>query len=109
VCNATKDSADYFVWRDLPGETLRNGDSEWRATMYGLLGKILSLTPKETTAIQWTHNPRLPTKDPAGTRDYIAACQANGINRFVLFAQREILGREPWQKFYRTIPKSGGK
>lgn len=109
VCDATRDNADYFVWMDLPGETLRNGESKWRETMDGLLDKILSLTPKEKTAIQWTHNPRLPTKDPAGTREYIAACQAKGINRFVLFAQLELLGREPWQEFYQTIPKSGRK
>jgi hypothetical protein len=109
VCGATRDSTDYFVWMDLPGESLRNGESQWRETMDGLLDKILALTPKEKTVIQWTHNPRLPTKDPAGTRNYIAACQRKGINRFVLFAPLEILNRDPWQEFYRTIPKSGGK
>jgi hypothetical protein len=98
VCATARDQADYFVWMDLPGVSLET-------PLEGLLEQIVALTPRERTVIQWTHNPRLPTRDPAGTRAYIAACQAKGINRFCLFLAAATLDQQPWREFYRTLRK----
>lgn len=97
---ATRESADYFVWMDLPAVSQEPGQS-----LEKLLDVMLTLTPKEKTVIQWTHNPRLPTKDVAGTQAYISACQAKGINRFVVLFSLQGLEQEPWREFYRTLPK----
>jgi acetyl esterase/lipase len=96
VCTETRDRADYFVWMDLPGVSLET-------PLEGLLDQILALGPHEKTVIQWTHNPRLPTRDPVGTRSYIAACQAKGINRFCLFLSPATLEEEPWRGFYQSL------
>jgi hypothetical protein len=106
VCEATRDNADFFVWMDLPAESLEAGESRWRESMGQLLDKILKLTPPEKTVIQWLNNPQWPTKDVDGTKEYIKICQAKGINRFSLLANPQFLDREPWRTFYRTIPKA---
>jgi hypothetical protein len=105
ICEATRDDADLFGWMDLPGASLSAGESQWRETMGQLLDKILTLTPKEKTMIQWTHNPQWPAKDVAGTEAYIAVCQAKGINRFGVLAPFSGLDREPWSPFYRALPR----
>jgi len=107
ICEATRADADYFAWMDLPGASLQAGESQWRETMGHLLDKILTLTPKEKTVIQWSHSPRWPAKDVAGTEAYISTCQAKGINRFCVLAPWSGLDREPWSQFYRTLPKTG--
>jgi hypothetical protein len=107
ICQATRADADFIVWMDLPGETLQAGESRWRETMDQLLDKILKLSPPEKTVIQWLNNPKWPTKDVDGTRDYISICQAKAINRFCLLANPQMLEREPWRAFYRTLPKKG--
>lgn len=107
ICEATRDDADYFGWMDLPGSSLRAGESRWRETLAGLLDQILALTPKEKTIIQWTHNPNWPAKDVAGTKAYISVCQAKGINRFCLLSMPSFLLTQPqWREFYRTLPKT---
>jgi hypothetical protein len=105
ICNATRADADFIVWMDLPGETLHAGESRWRETMDQLLDKILKLSPPEKTVIQWLNNPKWPTGDVEGTKAYISICQAKGINRFCLLAPPQLLEREPWREFYRTLPK----
>jgi hypothetical protein len=105
VCNATRADADFIVWMDLPGETLEAGESRWRETMARLLDEILKLSPPEKTVIQWINNPKWPTGDVDGTKTYISICQAKGINRFCLLANPQLLEREPWRAFYRTLPK----
>jgi hypothetical protein len=105
ICNATRADADFIVWMDLPGETLENGESRWRETMDELLDKILKLSPPQKTVIQWLNNPKWPTRDVEGTKAYISICQAKGINRFCLLANPQLLQREPWRAFYRTLPK----
>ena len=99
VCEATRDSADYFVWMDLPGASLETPLGE-------LLDTVLTLSPKAKTVIQWTPNPTLPTKDPEGTRAYIAACQAKGLNRFCALVPVDLLDRDPWRDFLSTLPKA---
>lgn len=106
ICEATRVDADFLAWMDLPGESLKAGESQWRETLDHLLDKILALTPKEKTVIQWSHNPRWPAKDVAGTEAYIRTCQAKSINRFCVLAPGQGLDREPWSQFYRTLPKS---
>jgi acetyl esterase/lipase len=101
VCAAARDRADYFVWMDLPGVSLET-------PLEGLLTQVVGLTPRARTVIQWTHNPRLPTRDPTGTRAYIAACQAQGINRFCLFLAPATLDQEPWRGFYGSLRKEPG-
>jgi len=105
ICEATRADADYFGWMDLPGVSLQAGEARWRETLGPLLDKILALSPKEKTVIQWSHNPRGPTKDVAGTEAYISICQAKGINRFCVLAPWQGLDREPWSQFYRRLPK----
>jgi hypothetical protein len=105
ICEATRADADYFGWMDLPGESLRSGESRWQETLDGLLDQILAMTPKEKTVIQWSHNPSWPANDVAGTKAYISACQAKGINRFCLLSSPQFLEREPWSEFYRTLKK----
>ena len=74
-----------------------------------LLDKILALTPKEKTVIQWLNNPQWPTKDVAGTKAYIRVCQVKGINRFMLLSgfgpAPQSLDHDPFRGFYRTLPK----
>jgi hypothetical protein len=107
ICDATRADADYIGWMDLPGESLRAGESKWRETMAQVLDQILALSPKEKTVIQWLNNPKWPTKNVEGTKAYILICQAKGINRFqVLFPPQSILDRDPWREFYRTLPKA---
>ena len=106
ICEATRASADFFGWMDLPGASLQAGESRWRETMGPLLDKILALTPKEKTVIQWSHNPQWPAKDVAGTETYISICQAKGINRFAVLAPPQGLSREPWRQFYCGLPKA---
>ena len=106
ICEATRADADYFVWMDLEAKSLEAGESQWRETMGQLLDKILALTPKEKTVIQFGHNPKWPAKDAAGTAAYISTCQAKGINRFAVLAPFSGLDREPWSQFYRTLPKT---
>ena len=106
VCQATRADADFFVWMDLPGESLQAGEAQWRETLDQLLDKALACTPKEKTVIQWLNSPRWPTKDVEGTKAYISVCQAKGINRFCMLCPPQgLLDREPWQEFYRTLPK----
>ena len=105
ICNATRADVDFIVWMDLPGETLQAGEARWRETMDRLLDKILKLSPPEKTVIQWLNNPKWPTKDVEGTRAYISICQDRGIDRFCLLAPPQLLEREPWREFYRTLPK----
>jgi hypothetical protein len=105
ICNATRADADFIVWMDLPGETLHAGEARWRETMGELLDRILKLSPPEKTVIQWLNNPKWPTRDVEGTKAYISICQAKGINRFCLLANPQLLEREPWREFYRTLPK----
>jgi Spy/CpxP family protein refolding chaperone len=111
ICEATRADADYYTWMDLEAESLRDGEPRWRESMGQLLDKILALTPKEKTVIQWINNPRWPAKDVAGTKAYIAVCQAKGINRFGVLANlapaHGQLDQEPWHEFYRTLPKAG--
>ena len=90
----------------LAGASLQAGESKWRKTMGHVLDKILALTPKEKTVIQWSHNPRWPAKDVAGTEAYIRVCQAKGINRFCVLVPGRGLDQEPWREFYRTLPKT---
>ena len=108
VCEATRADADYFVWMDLPAESLSAGEDKWRETLAKSLDKILALTPKEKTVIQWLNNPKWPTKDVEGTKAYISICQGKGINRFCVLGLME---REPWPEFYRGLPrrKAGAK
>ena len=105
ICEATRADADYFGWMDLPGASLRAGEAQWRETLGHLLDKILTLTPKEKTVIQWSHGPRWPAKDVAGTEAYISTCQAKGITRFCVLAPWSGLDRDPWSQFYRALPK----
>jgi Spy/CpxP family protein refolding chaperone len=109
ICEAKRADADFFVWMDLPGATLQAGESQWRETMDHLLDRILTLTPKEKAVIQWMNNPRWPTKDVEGTKLYISACQAKGINRFCLLSgfgpAPHSLDHDPFREFYRTLPK----
>jgi hypothetical protein len=105
ICNATRADADFIVWMDLPGETLQAGEDRWRETMAQSLDKILKLSPQEKTVIQWLNNPKWPTRDVDGTKAYISICQAKGINRFCLLGPPQLLEREPWHEFYRTLPK----
>jgi hypothetical protein len=109
ICEATRDDADFFVWMDLPGATLQAGESQWRETMGHLLDRILTMTPKEKTVIQWLNHPKWPTKDVEGTKLYISACQAKGINRFCLLSSfgpaAQSLDHDPFREFYRTLPK----
>jgi hypothetical protein len=105
ICEATRADADYFGWMDLPGESLRSGESRWLETLDGLLDQVLAMTPKEKTVVQWSHNPSWPANDVAGTKAYISACQAKGINRFCLLSSPQFLEREPWSEFYRTLKK----
>jgi hypothetical protein len=107
ICEATRSDADFYVWMDIPGESLAAGESQWRETTNSLLDKILLLTPKEKTVIQWLNNPKWPTGNVEGTKTYIRLCQAKGINRFgVLCPPQGLLDREPWREFYRTLPKA---
>jgi hypothetical protein len=106
ICEATRADVDFISWMDLPGASLEAGESRWRETMGGLLDKILLLSPKEKTVIQWSHNPGWPAKDVAGTEAYIGVCQAKGINRFCVLAPGHGLDRDPWRQFYRTLPKA---
>jgi len=94
---------DDVVWMDLPIVSQDPGQS-----LESLLGRIVSLTPREKVRIQWTHHPNLITRDPSGTLTYIATCQAQGIHRFVLLADPSLLQQEPWATFYRTLPKRRG-
>jgi hypothetical protein len=105
ICNATRADADFIAWMDVESETLQAGESRWRETMAQLLDKILTLSPREKTVIQWINNPKWPAKDVEGTKAYISICQAKGINRFCLLAPPQLLEREPWREFYRTLPK----
>jgi hypothetical protein len=108
ICEATRTDADFYVWMDLGEESLQAGEPRWRETMGQVLDKILTLTPKEKTVIQWINHPRWPAKDPEGTTAYISVCQAKGINRFgMLCMPQGLLNREPWYDFYRTLPKRG--
>lgn len=107
LCEATRDEADFLAWMDLPGEALQAGEPQWRETLGRLLDKILTLTPKEKIVVQWSHNPKWPAKDVAGTEAYISTCQAKGINRFCVLAPGNGLDREPWSQFYRALPKAG--
>jgi hypothetical protein len=106
VCEATASGADYYGWMDLPAESLRSGEDNWRQTFDGLLDQILALSPREKTIIQLSHNPNWPAKDIAGTTAYIATCQAKGINRFCLLSGPQFLDRAPWREFYRGLPKT---
>ena len=106
ICEATRDDADFFGWMDLQSASLRSGESNWRETLGGLLDQILAMTPKEKTVIQWEHNPKWPAKDVAGTKAYIAVCQAKGINRFSALSGAEFINRAPWNEFYRTLPRA---
>jgi hypothetical protein len=106
VCEATRDDADFFGWMDLLGASIRPGESQWRETLGGLLDQILAMTPKEKTVAQFENFPQWPAKDVAGTKAYIAACQAKGINRFCLLSRPEFLDRDPWRDFYRTLPRT---
>ncbi len=106
ICEATRAGADFFGWMDLQSTSLRAGESNWRETLSGLLDQILAMTPKEKTVIQWEHNPKWPAKDVAGTRAYIAVCQAKGINRFSALSGAEFINRAPWNEFYRTLPRA---
>ena len=106
VCEATRDDADFFGWMDLPGASLKSGESKWRETLSGLLDQILAVSPKEKTVIQWTNQPQWPAKDVAGTKAYIAACQAKGINRFCLLSGPQFIDQSPWREFYRGLPKA---
>jgi dienelactone hydrolase len=98
VCATTQGAVDHYVWMDLPGVSLET-------PLTALLDQIVALTPREKTVIQWTHHPRLPTRDPAGTGAYMAACQAKGINRFCLFLASATLDQDPWRTFYRSLKK----
>ncbi len=104
ICQAGT-NADYLTWMDLPGETLRNGESKWQETMAQLLDRILTLTPKEKTVMQWLPKPRWPTKDVAGTTAYLANCQAKGINRFCLLFSPQGFNQDSWSQFFRSLPK----
>jgi hypothetical protein len=106
ICDATRADADFYVWMDLPGESLSAGEPQWPETMNSLLDKIRKMTPPQKTVIQWLNNPRWPTGNVEGTKTYIRLCQAKGINRFgVLMPPQGLLDREPWREFYRTLPK----
>jgi hypothetical protein len=106
ICDATRADADFYVWMDLPGELVEAGESQWHKTMDSLLDKILTMTPKEKAVIQWLNNPQWLTGNVEGTKAYICACQAKGINHFaVLMPPQGLLDREPWREFYRTLPK----
>jgi hypothetical protein len=108
ICEATRDDADFFVWMDLEEESLQAGEPRWRETMGQVLDKILKLTPKEKTVIQWINSPRWPAKDAEGTKAYISVCQAKGINRFGMLCRPQgLLERDSWYEFYRTLPKTG--
>jgi hypothetical protein len=107
ICEATRADANYFGWMDLQEASLEAGESQWRDTMDHLLDKILTVSPREKTVIQWTHNPRWQAKDVEGTKTYISVCQAKGINRFCVLAPPQGLDRDPWREFYRTLPKAG--
>ena len=111
ICDATRADADYFTWMDLEAESLRDGEPRWRESLAQILDKILALTPKEKTVIQWINSPRWMAKDVAGTKAYIGVCQAKGINRFGVLANLApaygLLDQEPWHEFYRTLPKTG--
>jgi hypothetical protein len=106
ICEATRADADFFGWMDLPGASLKSGESKWRETLGGLLDQILTMTPKEKTVIQWTHNPNWPAKDVAGTKAYISTCQAKGIDRFCVLSRPQFLDRDPWREFYRGLAKA---
>ena len=108
ICEATRDDADFFGWMDLPGTSIKSGESKWRETLGGLLDQILTMTPKEKTVIQWAHNPNWPAKDVEGTKAYISVCQAKGINRFCALSGPQFLDQSPWRDFYRTLAKTGG-
>jgi|GEM_PF-684041 len=98
VWTTLEDQVDEVVWMDLPIVSQEPGQS-----LESLLRLILSFTSVEKVRIQYTHNPNLPTKDPSGTLDYIAICQRQGINRFVLLASPFLLQQEPWNTFYRNF------
>jgi len=70
------------------------------------LDTVLALTPKEKTYIQWINSPNLPTQDVAGTRAYIAACQAKGIDNFAVEGSIDLLRKDPWRGFYMSLAKS---
>lgn len=107
VCEATRDKADFFGWMDLPAESLKQGEPQWRETLSGLLDQILALVPKEKIVIQWAHNPKWPVKDVEGTKAYISVCQAKGINRFCALSGPSFLEQDPWREFYRGLAKTG--
>ena len=106
ICEATRDDADFFGWMDLPGTSIKSGEANWRETLGGLLDQILTMTPKEKTVIQWTHNPTWPAKDVAGTKAYISVCQAKGINRFCVLSGPQFLNQPPWRDFYGKLPRT---
>jgi len=101
IWRAAGEHVDYVVWMDLPIVSQEPGRS-----LEALLDVIVGLTPKDKVVIQWNHNPRLITKDPAGTLTYIATCQAKGISRFVVLAHPGLLQQEPWATFYRQLRHS---
>jgi hypothetical protein len=118
ICAATKDSADYFGWMDIPSVIALNAlghnptsaqEGEMSPAMLAQLSQtldaILALTPLEKTYIQWINGPNSPTEDVAGTTAYIAGCQAKGINNFVLLANVNELQQSPWQGFYMSLAK----
>jgi hypothetical protein len=119
ICAATKDTADAFVWMDLPSTIALNTlghkprsakEAEMSPAMLAELNKaldtILALTPKEKTYIQWISSPNLPTQDVAGTTAYIAACQAKGIENFAVEGSVNLLQKDPWRAFYMSLAKN---
>lgn len=118
VCAATKDSADFFAWMDVPEmiamKALGHRPSSAEegkmtpamlAELDKVLDAILELSPREKTVMQWINSPMFPTQDAAGTSAYIAACQKKGIGHFVVLGSANLLDREPWGEFYRSLVK----
>ena len=119
ICAATKDTADYFGWMDIPDLIALNAlghspaseqEAEMSPAMLAQLSQtldaILALTPKEKTYIQWVNGPNSPTQEVAGTTAYIALCQHKGINNFVLLANVNELQQAPWKGFYLSLAKT---
>jgi len=116
ICAATKDTADYFGWMDIPGLIALNAlghnptseqEAEMTPAMLAQLSQtldaILALTPVGKTYIQWINGENSPTQDVAGTAAYIAGCQQKGINNFVLLMNVNSLGKDPWKSFYMSL------
>ena len=118
ICAATKDTADYFGWMDIPSVIALNAlghnptstqEGEMTPAMLAQLSQtldaILALTPKEKTYIQWINGPNSPTEDVAGTIAYIAGCQQKGIDNFNLLMNVNSLQQDPWKGFYMSLAK----